>query len=299
MAGGTVRRATTPVCRGGTRFGNPHGVTLPEFADRIPFRQDWHLAARRLAVVVDARDRDRRRPRRRVDQTQLAHLVPVAPRIEHRHSVAVVLRLRGRLLGRIVHGREEAVARAHVRQHRHAQRRRQIQAPVARSRPDTLRQALVRIARLEVRRIEVHRSSGRHRQRRRTVPHPLVVVGIDAQFARDVAVVHHPRESLALPVRGGREERHAVQRPAARHSTRIHRHGGEIREMARRRRHQAEHVHRPVRSHRELPTAVRGGGPAASTTARSSKGYPRPTRRPATWRLGSTAPTPPAFGLPR
>ena len=178
-----------------------------------------HRRARRLAVVVDALDGDRRRLVPAIDDAKTTHLVDVARRVEDGHPVAHRFLARARAAHHrtrheVVQGSQQPVTRAVVGQHLEVELGAQAKAPVAVALTDAARQTLPGVAVLEVAGVEVHRlartDAKRHHRRR----HAFVVHRVDEDLAGPVRTVDDPHEPLVpRGVGGGDEQRHAVRLP--------------------------------------------------------------------------------------
>ena len=198
LAGAVAQRAVEPVP--GLQLARRHR------ARGAGGHREADLAEPRDARVVDAGDGDLRGVASDVDDAQPARLVLVAARIEERHPAAGIPRRH-----RVVHRGQEAVRRAHVRQHLDVEAAVQFQPPVALAGARRPRQPLAGVARLEVAGIEVHGLAGAHGQRRRAETPSGVVDRVDVHRPRPQLVVDDPHEALPDRVRGGREERHPVR----------------------------------------------------------------------------------------
>ena len=121
---------------------------------RVGRQADSHIAtARRNPLVVQSRNRYLGIDTRGVDQTELALLVGVSPRVEYRHVPAHRLPLRN-----IVNAGQEAVFEGpDVREGFNVQIRLELQPPVAFSAPDIARQSLVGSAQLQFSGVEMRR----------------------------------------------------------------------------------------------------------------------------------------------
>ena len=164
------------------------------------------VAVAGFPVVVNAPNDHIRGFGARIDQPQLTHLVFVAGGVEHDHPVVAVRHRR-----EVAHAREKTVfAGAKIRQRFNVQHGRKRQPPIPlRRRPNPLGQALVRVALLEIPRVEVNGSPGVQPQRHRPGALPGVVNPFDAHHAVAAAVDHaHEPFAHVILVRAavGREQ---------------------------------------------------------------------------------------------
>ena len=164
---------TLPLVRRGFQL---LGVERPR---RAGGNRDPHIGFGNDAAVVDASDRDLRVRHAEVDDAQATSLIGVAGRIEGGNAVNAILGCHD-----VVHGRQEPVGRAHVRQHLDIEVAFERQPPIAETRSGGAGQPLRRVAEFEIARIEMHRLSGADGQGDRTVGVAGIVYGVDADFAR-------------------------------------------------------------------------------------------------------------------
>ena len=148
-----------------------------------------------------------------------------------------------------MHRRQKPVLGADVAQHLDVEPARELEPPVPLPRTNPPRQRSVRLHPLQVAGVEVHRLPRSEGQRHRTRTHPRIVHRLDAHRPRPARTVDDARKPLVprlLPTRRRRKQRQPVCSPGIRHRR-------EIRQMPRRTRKQAHHLHRLPRTHHQPP----------------------------------------------
>ncbi|MDE0063932.1 MAG: hypothetical protein OXU72_14250 [Gammaproteobacteria bacterium] len=245
------------------RFQLPRGKR-PRSA-RSDLQTDF--AESRRTPVVDPPNRYGGLFRTEIHQPQNADLALIAAGVEDRYAAVPCLHC-----GDVVHGGHEPVARAHVRQYVDVQIAREIQAPVTVASAGAARQPGIRMAGLEVVRVEVGRLEPIDRQGQWVESPTAIVYRKDSNLAGPVRTVDHPHETLPQWVRGrGEHEDPALNVPMRIDRRCLARPGNTARKNQRRSRQPAKQTAsqaicrfatRRKTSHRPKPFSAEHAGPA-------------------------------------